>query len=340
MLKKKLRNMFRHQRKSAGFTLIELLISVAIGWIVISGLIYFVVQLLRTDQQEFARTETEREMSIALDYITSELKEAVYVYEGECLGTNPGRAVNTANYCPGLSTVIDFGQAKPVLAFWKLEPVPYVENPSGTEDLPEDCNAFSDSIEVNPNKSTCQALLISRNSYTLVVYSLRTDNPSGETWEGPGRLVRYELRQYRNLSTLEQTPGYCDPAQLVSPTSWPKDKKGEAPKGCGSKPAYSEQVLVDLVDNTTTPAASCSSLGSDYSSSIPDSMTSFYACVKRPLDASGNVQLQDIFLSLRGNAIKRAGASLYTDPSFTPIVQAQVKIRSALNREPSQLPPK
>lgn len=337
MAKKKLTNIFRRQPKSAGFTLIELLVSVAIGWIVISGLIYFVVQLLRTDQQEFARTETEREMSIALDYITSDMREAVYVYEGECLSANPGRATGTTNYCPGLSNIINFGAAKPVLAFWKLETLPYVENATGSDNLPDDCDGFSTSTTVTPNRTTCQSVLISRNSYTLVVYSLRTDSSSGETWEGPGRLVRYELRQYSNLSTLQQTPGYCDPSQLINPTSWPRNRNGTNVQGCSSTPEYWEQVLVDLVDNATTPADSCASLGSDYSPSIPDGMTGFYACVKRPLDASGNVQLQDIVISLRGNAIKRAGASVFSSPSFTPTVQTQVKIRSALNRTPPQL---
>lgn len=338
MAKKKLTNIFRRQPKSAGFTLIELLVSVAIGWIVISGLIYFVVQLLRTDQQEFARTETEREMSIALDYITSDMREAVYVYEGECLGTNPGRATGTNNYCPGLSNFINFGAARPVLAFWKLEALPYVENATGSsDDLPADCNGFSTSTTVTPNRTTCQALLLSRNSYTLVVYLLRTDNPNGETWEGPARLVRYELRQYSNLLALQQTPGYCDPSQLINPTSWPRNRDGTNVPGCNGVPEYREQVLVDLVDNATAPAASCASLGADYSPSIPDGMTGFYACVKRPLDASGNVQLQDIVISLRGNAIKRAGASVFSSPSFTPTVQTQVKIRSALNRTPPQL---
>lgn len=335
MAKRKFINIFRRQHKSAGFTLIELLVTVAIGWIVISGLIYFVVQLLRSDQQEFARTQTERDMSAALNYMTSELQEATYVYEGECLGTAARGAPSTSaspnpGYCPGLQSVIASTQPNltPVLAFWKLEQLPYVQNPTGNDQLPSNCTA---------GDTTCQSLLITRNSYTLVVYSVETT--SNPTWEGPSRIVRYQLRQYSNLRGMQQTQGYADPSQTGF-TSWPRTNTGNLPSGY-SNPDYNEEVLVDLVD--TTKAATCSNEDlngdgiSDYSTSPTAGNTGFLACVRRPIDSAGNIQLQDAIVYIRGNAVKRAGASLYSSPSFYPTVQAQVKTRSTLNRIPPQL---
>ena len=77
--------LFRRRSSAKGFTLIELLVALLIGGIISSALLYGVVELLQTNQRESSRAETQREMQLALDYISSELREAVFVYDGGCL---------------------------------------------------------------------------------------------------------------------------------------------------------------------------------------------------------------------------------------------------------------
>ncbi|NJO66710.1 MAG: type II secretion system protein, partial [Leptolyngbyaceae cyanobacterium RM1_405_57] len=97
----------RQKRKSSGFTLIELLVVIVIAGGIISGLMYLVVELLGVDQRESSRTETQREMQLAMDYIASELREAVYVYDGRCFA-----GISTANpptNCPALINYLPAG---------------------------------------------------------------------------------------------------------------------------------------------------------------------------------------------------------------------------------------
>lgn len=329
---------------------------------VISGLLYFVVQLMESDKKEFARSETEREMSMALDYMASELQEAVYVYEGECL-TGQG-SLKDANYCPGIVSKIGLASnnnVKPILAFWKIEQLPYVENATGTAAFPTNCES---NFSLEDDKKKCRALLITRNSYTLVVYSLRTDNDG--SWDGPARLTRYQLRQYApvppaDLSRMTQTPNYIDPtaAGSIGFQIWPCDKNDTGAL-CPAQQAYSEgaggatknaDVLVDLVDTGNLPdyedlnpnlsgVQPCpepsvpSPTPSTYSLASASNNTSFYACVRRP--SAG--QSQDVIVYLRGSALKRASLPANNkDSRFLPIVRAQVQTRSVFNRIPPKL---
>lgn len=287
-----------------------------------------------------ALSRTQEEMAMALDYIESDLKQAVYVYEGECLTGRPDDPItkNIDESCPGLSKVISFPTGvTPILAFWKLDEVPY--STKSEDQLPADCTA-------TPDSAACNALKISRNTYTLVVYSLRTDTPSGETWEGPARLTRYQLRQYSNLSAMTETSGWRDPAG-VNFTKWPCDDQNA---GCTTAQlAYSEggtnktaDVLVDVVDNQDNPAAVACPDSNPAAVACPDSnpystakatgFSSFYAFVRRPNQGSS----QDVIVYLRGNAIKRAGM-IGRNPSYLPQLQAQIKTRTVFNYIPPDL---
>ncbi|MBD2040592.1 prepilin-type N-terminal cleavage/methylation domain-containing protein [Microcoleus sp. FACHB-672] len=351
MLKKNFKHTFRRQHKSAGFTLIELLVAVAMGWIVISALLYFVVQLSRTEQQELAMSETQRDMSVAVDYIGSDLKDAVFVYDGQCLIT--GQTAQ-GEQCPGLiGRITSFpdndDDKRPILAFWKLETVPYVNNPEPAQQLPG-LQSNGDCQGVAANRQTeCKNLQISRSSYTLVIYFLRKTPSSGGVWDGPAQITRYALRQYDpdELSTLKlQDPNFTPPS-TGGYKIWPC-----ATASCSPAPAQTtfraanEDVLVDLVDDPQagkTPTCRLegeqATLYKDlrYQPSYPeadlDKITSFYACVS-PWKAG---QGQEVKLYLRGNAFKRAGASGYNNTGFLPTVQAQVKTRSTFDRQPTSL---
>ncbi|MCU0515525.1 MAG: prepilin-type N-terminal cleavage/methylation domain-containing protein [Oscillatoria sp. Prado101] len=315
------------RRKTAGFTLIELLVSVIVSFLVISGLLFLVVELLNTDKKSAALAQTQQDMTMALDYIASDLEEGIYVYEGECL--NGRGSPGDANYCPGLRNVIPFpAGVTPILAFWKLDEVPY--STKSEDQIPDSCSGSKE--------ATCNALKIIRNTYTLVVYSLRTDN-TGETWEGPARISRFQLRQYSNLKAMQETQGWKNPAD--SDTSfqfWPRTKDGQTT--VSSTPVYNEDVLVDLVDYGTDPDTSWQLCPTDYSRTPPDALntannTSFYACVKK-LTGSQGIQGQDVIVYLRGNAIKRAG-QIGRNPAYLPKLQAQVKTRTVLNYIPPDL---
>jgi type II secretory pathway pseudopilin PulG len=328
------------RRKTAGFTLVELLVSVIIGFMVISGLLFLVVELLNTDKKSAALAQTQQDMTIALDYIASDLEEAVYVYEGECL-SQTGRPEDPSTktiieYCPGLRSVIPFpAGVTPILAFWKLDGVPY--STKSEDQFPNNCNADTDT------ENTCNALKIIRNTYTLVVYSLRTDNPASETWEGPARITRYQLRQYSNLSGMQQTQGWTDPsASGTSFQSWPRTTDNQAVSGYSNPTAYNEDVLVDVVDYGTDPEKSWPPClpTADYSRTPPDALntannTSFYACVKKPTGSQG-VAGQDVIVYLRGNAVKRAGQT-GRNAAYLPKLQAQVKTRTVFNYIPPDL---
>lgn len=336
MLKKKLINIFKQRkRKSAGFTLIELLTAVAIGWIVISALIYFIVQMLQTNQKEFALAQTQVEMDEALSYIRNELEEAVYVYEGDCL-TGRGKPDDN-NYCYGLTKWITFpNNVTPVLAFWKLEQLPYRQNPTTVQDLPS-------ADRCNNNNNDCLNTLLTRSSYTLVVYSLSRENPNNIWNKNLARITRYELRQFdpddlaKAVSSQTITPGWANPTTNGrSFASWPRAGDGSEPS---SRPQYRDVVLVDLVDlhDKDFPAPSCPT---GYSITPPNALNnnnSFYACVGAPSLGTS----QDVIVYLRGNAIERAGGQTInekTNPLFyKPLIQTRVKTRAVFQRKPPSI---
>ncbi|MEL7377461.1 MAG: prepilin-type N-terminal cleavage/methylation domain-containing protein [Bacteroidota bacterium] len=71
----------RQRSQSKGFTLLELLISLIVASVVVSGLLYMVVELTKIDKREATVDQVQRDMNRAMDYLVSDLQEAVYVYK-------------------------------------------------------------------------------------------------------------------------------------------------------------------------------------------------------------------------------------------------------------------
>ena len=307
-----------------GFTLLELLIAVAISGMIVSGLLYLVVELLRIDNREIALETVQRDTQRALDYISDDLQEAVFVYEDL---RDSGDIV-----APDVQTtfVVDGGEGvgsdsalkgEPILAFWKVNTV---------NSFPTNCAAFSTKEE----KDECQALKIRRGSYDLVVYS-QIDTPGG-SWQGASRIARYELKQYKNPVTLEESEGYVNPRSTDSGfESW-KKQADEAAKGNSS-------VLVDYIGKpnfSTGAAANCADLTDsnpgDYILSPPTakSDTSFFACVR--VSATEDPRNQDVYLFLRGDT---AGLATSLNPasaaSRSPVLRTQVLVRGILDKSPA-----
>jgi prepilin-type N-terminal cleavage/methylation domain-containing protein len=312
------------QQRQAGFTLLEILVSLIVSGIVVSGLLYLVVELVQTDRREATLDQVQQDMGRALDYIKDDLREAVYVY------TNPDQIANQLGADPQFP---DSGNDTPVLAFWRIDPL--------EQGLPA-CNSAA------ANFDACQVLRLRQAVYTLVVYVQRT-NDGNANWPGLSRIIRYELTKYpagtltqANLATLRG--GYRDPTDPVDVNApfevWQVN----------GTPAGSSAVLVDFVDRPTatfnrTPLSdgggACSSFG-DYrvvpSTATTTSSTSFFACVLNPDPDNNPVTAdrsnQDLFVFLRGNALDGPPGVVnsFSEASALPTLQSQVLIRGVIDK--------
>ena len=340
---------YSKKNQTVGFTLIELLVGLLIASFIISALLSLVVNILQTDSRENARNETQQEMQMALNYMAGELREAVYVYDNNCMsttvqGTAPTTtAIATVDYCPGLQNYLPTSlittTQKPILAFWKPETID--DTGSNSLDTLGTCSGITDTAK----NQDCLDLLIKRRTYTLVVYLQSTTSDS--TWRGKSRIKRYALTKYGSTgitaSNLTQSTGYVDPSETDSTSfqMWPiKSSDGtnlqaSLPQASGANPA----VLVDFVDapdatNTgTVPGCDAGYIRNPTSSTTNNS---FFACVRTAVPASGSTAVasgvnQDVVIYLRGNANGKAGV---TSDNYTPVLQTQVLLRGVINKIP------
>ncbi len=297
LLKKQLkrnRELTRLALSQGGFTLIELLVVVLLSGLVVSALMALVIQLISTEQRESVQTETQREMQLAMNYIASDLRQAVYVYDGT-EHPHPG-STSTPSYLEYLSNAADDIQDtdsfRPILAFWKT--VPEDMETSGLPDYETDPASGNGCAEFvgpgnNPDLTRfneCNNLWLRRQNYSLVVYFQAenyTDNDldnlnnvanANGKWKGKSRIVRYELDKYSDISDLTRKPGFVDPAELSNSegfVSWPFEGTATASDNCqrddcgliNGAAGVPEgrrltDTLVDFVDLTTdaTPARS------------------------------------------------------------------------------------
>ncbi|MBF2022308.1 MAG: prepilin-type N-terminal cleavage/methylation domain-containing protein [Hydrococcus sp. C42_A2020_068] len=301
-----------HKSKTAGFTLIELLMVSILGSIVVSGLLWVMNDMLRENQRELALSSTQQDMKRALAFIEEDLREAVYTYDGNGLNS-------ILSYLPFSSTSTD---TIPIIAFWKVEPVPY----SASGSLPN-CSTISTS-----KKNECEALKIERRAYTLVMYLLSTTDSNPKTWEGKSRILRYQLRKYGDLSTLTRNPGYADPRLDSTFTSWPRDIDNNNAQAPGTISSTTIP-LVDFValptdSNITPPACPAGDSQYTYQRTPTDSSKSksFFACVGTNQNDTAN---QDIILFLTGNANGNAG--LDKEELLAPL-KAQVISRGVIEK--------
>lgn len=322
----RLHTIIRNQRNkpihtTQGFTLIELLIVVLIAGGIISGLMFMVVELLTADQKEASKNQTQQEMQMAMDYISTELREAVYVYDSDCLGSSAQGSPGDAGYCPGiynhLPTGLTDGDTTPILAFWKQEQLPTV--------VRDACGSGS-AITDTP--------CIAGHAYSLIVYA--TDTSSNNVWDGKSRITRYAIDKYTvSGTTYAETTGYVDPGAYSNVfRSWPyyQGIGDSAPvnKQTGAL-ADGSDVLVDFVnDEVQTPAPTCPT---GYNLSTTGAITGFYGCVSDDGDAGSTASNRDIILSLRGNAYGRP--AIGNTSSYLPIIETHVLSRPVLGKSPN-----
>lgn len=326
----------KRQDCSKGFTLLELLMSMVVSSIVIVGLLGVVVELTTMEKRESSLDQVQRDMQRAMDYITDDLQEAVYVY------ADPQQVVD--NGLDQDSAFPDETGDVPVLAFWRIDPI--------EEDLPA-CNT-GDSVFDN----RCDVLRIRQSAYTLVVYSQRINDESNSNWTGASRLIRYELSKYDDLATLSIRDGYRDPTvssdEFASFETWESD----------GTPEGTSAVLTDFVQDPTLPfdrdplanssASSCLNLGAEDADGDPATAdtplytilptnanntrnTSFFACVRNP-DPDNNPDTttranQDIYVFLRGSTDGASGGvSSFSEESSLPILETQVLVKGVIDK--------
>lgn len=333
----------RAGRRDFGFTLIELLITVVIATIIVLGLLSLVVELSTTNRRELARTETQRDIGIALDYMASELREAAYVYTGECLGDGNDGSVAQAVRCPGLfgNNVLRMPRNRtPLVAFWKLDPIP------------ENCTA-----------PECDNYSISARTYTLVVYFLSTNDPN-DIWQGQARLERATLAQFNRSG--DANPEYVAPAQDgIGFRNWPDGEEDTGDRGIElSTPV----ALVDFVDRTPDQSVipderMCPQEPVRYSVTpgqdlLDENIRSVYACVRDDAETAAqqsdegverSAYNQKVVLFARGNPQGRYGLSCDEDeakanlrtegnPCKLPAIKTEVLNRGVADKIPRPLP--
>lgn len=213
-----------NRAETDGFTLLELLVAMLVAGIVSTGLLFIVVQLIQTNLREAARSDTQRDLQAAIDYIARDVREAVFVYDATCLLNRPS-GVDAAR-CPGLrsylpTAITESSNNIPVLAFWRLDPLPGAPSGSSTgfrELCKEQAAAYSQSGNL---PTVIQGVpCLSGQMYTLVVYSLNND--AGRTVsQGRARIMRYVLPQFTSGSLPPASPPNSPPRPPAAPTLTP-----------------------------------------------------------------------------------------------------------------------
>lgn len=330
------------RKRLLGFTLVELLVALVIGLLITITLGSILVDMLSTDMRQTSQTEVEQDIQSTLDYVVSDLGQAVYVYDGSCL---QGQGTTSdANFCPGLVNHIpNFGtNIYPVLAMWVLDLVPYF---GIAGQIPTTCP--SGALQVD-----CQNLQSARRAYTLIVYYM--DTTANADFAGQARLRRYVLRKYASLTaaSLSLTTGYVDPFPATAGSAffrrWPYDgnnanQQVTAPTSdLALAPVVADYVDGELASLGPTPIACLANYVRTPSDSIAGQVNSFYGCVLNRSDtAAGGSTSTDAgvgkntstFVYLRGNTQGKPG---FTTPNsgVRPVVTAIVLSKGVSDNNP------
>ncbi|MDT9319346.1 MAG: hormogonium polysaccharide secretion pseudopilin HpsC [Limnospira sp. PMC 1286.21] len=190
------------QRNDLGFTMIELLISAVVASMIITPILFFVVDVLRTDTREEIRARSEQELQTAADFIRRDLSQAIYIYDGEGVGE--------------IRSQLPHPEDDVVLVFWRQEFIPNAVPP------PND-------PERNCDNNRCDDAQV----FSLVAYYLQTG--ASDTWSGQARISRLQINggvvdrfnQSPNcretqcyIAGHEPDPGFAPPPDRPEMNTW------------------------------------------------------------------------------------------------------------------------
>lgn len=335
------------RRASRGFTLIELLVSLLIAFIFLLATGMIVVETMRLDREETGRTQVQAELTQAMEYIQQDLAEALYIYndteqnpqQSDRLGDGIPDVIQRL-YAPGW--IRRPNDAIPVVAFWKLEPIPqgcYAGNPTlqdirrGNATLP-DQPPREFPLDQNGRNADWDTLVSRRGIYTLVVYYLRRNynnagNPTGRTpWEGNARIDRFELRPF-NIQGQNNCAGRS-PFFVEDPDpfrdgflAWPSEQARArqipiAGRTDGPRLTTLVSNIFSSREGSPQVAPACPQ-GYAFGGGKPDGVTfsglgnnqndvGFYVCVRQ---SPGADRPQDVIINITATAMERANPGLF-----------------------------
>jgi prepilin-type N-terminal cleavage/methylation domain-containing protein len=333
---------FRHRvYQSAGFTLIELLVSLVVASIFLLATAMIVIETMRLDREETGRTQVQAELTQAMQFIQQDLAEALYIYNDAEQPNGDGTPdLIQELYTPGWIRRPD--DAIPVVAFWKLEPIPqgcYAGNPTlqdirrGNATLPDQPPPEFPRDQDGRN-ADWDTLVSRRGIYTLVVYYLRRNynnagNPTGGTpWEGNARIDRFELRPF-NIQGQNNCAGRS-PFFVEDPDpfrdgflAWPSEqaRARQIPiAGRADGPRLTTLVSNIFSSREVSPqVAPLCPQGYAFGGGRPNGVTfsglgnnqndvGFYVCVRQ---SPGADRPQDVIINITATAMERANPGLF-----------------------------
>lgn len=349
-----------------GFTLVELLTAALMAGIFLAGTAKIMIDILTLDKRESARENVQSELNKAMDFMSSELSEAVYVYTGEeleeklirysALGDNYIPEVPASS--PGDVAALPRFRGFPVIAFWKLE------------STHESCDTVR--CPLGGDSRRIGSLRDQGYAYVLVVYYIRTNNEA-TIWhpeaDGLARIQRFVLPPYTSTNPFRDD--YIAPS--VEPPGLPNFSAWPGTSGDPNPPTRSSIIIPpmdapdsgDLVDvngfinaprtvpeidadstlicpenyeasprrNATAEAGTA--LLADERVRKPASDT-FYACIS----PNQTGQTQDVILYLQGDALDLGGLDRVSfdcsdDPTLCPKLQTRVFARGFFGKDPT-----
>ncbi|MEH2382301.1 MAG: hormogonium polysaccharide secretion pseudopilin HpsC [Nostoc sp.] len=319
------------QNKNSGFTLIELLVAMILTFLVITPLLGFMISVLTTDGQEQAKANSEQEIKAALDYITRDLQQALYIYDATGIACLSGTADTTTCPAASVNQLPSPTGGVPVLVFWKRELLSQAITITGTQ---------KDDAFV----------------YSLVAYYLIKDTST--TWSNVARIARWEIKDGVTNTAATVT---CD-GFLATEKYLPCPDKGFKPFDLSQKGitlqakmntwtgggGYTQVpvVLVDFIDQTTidqeTPVVLPSAVTCPTTPTVPPTdfkrvpatatnlRRGFYACVNS-VDPSNRSAVE---VYLRGNAQARLIQNdetkvRYADTKSSYFPSANIKVQGS-----------
>lgn len=203
--------------KSAGFTLVELLIALAMSSIIITLLLQFMIRVINTDSDEEIKINSEQEIQIALDYISRDLQQAIYIYDAAGID-------KIKDQLPDDTT------KTPILVFWKRE---ISDNNSAGEDNSSLVVYYIDnsSSTIWSKAARISKWQIKKNDPGFAPFNIAQYNTVEEAmnnWEKSGNYSSGNtadvLIDYVDQTTLSDSPppATCPADTITPPITWSK----------------------------------------------------------------------------------------------------------------------
>jgi len=331
-----------------GMTLVELLVGSIMAFLIITPMLAFVVDMLNTDRREQLKSNTEQDLQAAVDFISQDLSQAIYIYDNNSALTSTSTTTATGipvllagNFIPPKNAT-----QTPILVFWKRQ---RIKNslPVNRSEFPKDCNpdAKPDDLKGQCNDTDVLSLVAYYQIKETTPNSIWCQ-PSGAIVNCPTRIARYEIRDgVRNPYAIETDPNfpYYKSDDSETKLSQRKDKafntnfdfNKPTEKVTMAKDFGNPEVLVNYIDHSLGPilTACTTALGNPTDSKtqtailedtlkVTDPATnSFYACV----DTAKNIAS----ITIRGNSLRRLQdsnvASSTENSAFFPTATFQIK---------------